>query len=84
MSSNIVSSSMAKSARKEKVHLDLKFLSAKLCILPIRNPQNCVKTTNQNRVPNQIETTWRACLADNHNIADRREGSHSIEEVGSC
>ena len=74
LSSNIVPSSMAKGARKEKVHLYVKFLSAKLCILPNRNPQNCVKTTNQNWVPNQTKTTRRACITDKHRITGRREG----------
>ena len=37
------------SGRKEKVYL----LWPQNCILPNRNPQNCVKTTNQNWVPEQ-------------------------------
>ena len=38
------------------------FFPAKLCILPNGNPQNLVKTTNQNWV-HKTETTRRACLA---------------------
>ena len=48
--SNIVPSSMAKCEEKCDKSLPTmseKF-SAKLCILPNGNPQNCAKTTNQN------------------------------------
>ena len=49
--------------------------SAKLHILQNRNRQNCVKTTNQNSVP-ETEIRRRACFADKHGTADRREGFH--------
>ena len=52
------------------------FLPQSCVFLPNKNPENCVKTTNKNWVPNQTETTRHACLADKHRITERREGSH--------
>ena len=64
---------MAKSARKENVYLTCQFFPEKLCILPNRNPQICVKTINQNLVPNQTEITKWSCVADKHRIFNKRE-----------
>ena len=74
---------MARSVRKEKVYLHVKCFSAKLSILPNRNLQICVKTTNQNWVPNQTETTSRACLVDKERILTEEKGLKQKRKVAA-
>ena len=48
------------SARKEKVAYRVKIFGAKLCILPNKNPRNCVKKNKQSEL-SKAETTKSTC-----------------------